>query len=59
MGRRQAWLGPAPGLGAGILAVDPAHPTTIYASAYYPDNRATGTHILRSTDSGRIWTVVG
>jgi photosystem II stability/assembly factor-like uncharacterized protein len=57
----QSWpdSGPAPGLGAGILAVDPARPTTIYASAYSPDNRATGTHILRSTDSGRTWTVVG
>ena len=49
----------APGLGAGVLAVDPARPTTIYASAYYPDNRATGTHILRSNDGGRTWTVVG
>ncbi len=57
----QSWpdSGPAPGLGAGLLAVDPARPTTIYASAYYPQNRRTGTHILRSTDSGRTWTGVG
>jgi photosystem II stability/assembly factor-like uncharacterized protein len=46
-------------LGASLLAVDPARPTTVYASAYYPDSRATDTHILRSTDSGRTWTVVG
>jgi photosystem II stability/assembly factor-like uncharacterized protein len=49
----------APGLGAASVVVDPARPTTIYASAYYPDNRPTGTHVLRSTDTGRTWTVVG
>jgi photosystem II stability/assembly factor-like uncharacterized protein len=48
------------GLGVGVLAIDPARPTTVYASAYYQNSdRATGTHILRSTDSGRTWTVVG
>jgi photosystem II stability/assembly factor-like uncharacterized protein len=51
--------GTAPGLGVSIVAIDPARPTTIYASAYYPSGRATGTHILRSTDSGHTWTVVG
>ena len=57
----QSWpaSGPAPGLGAGVVAVDAARPTTVYASAYYPDNRATGTHVLRSTDSGLTWRVVG
>jgi photosystem II stability/assembly factor-like uncharacterized protein len=57
----QSWpaSGSAPGLGAGLVAVDPARPTTIYASADYPDNRPTATHLLRSTDSGRTWTVVG
>jgi photosystem II stability/assembly factor-like uncharacterized protein len=51
--------GTAPGLGVGIVAIDPARPTTVYASAYYPSSRDTGTHILRSTDSGRTWTAVG
>jgi hypothetical protein len=51
--------GPAPGLGAGMLAVDTARQTTVYASAYYPSDRSTATHILRSTDSGLTWTVVG
>jgi photosystem II stability/assembly factor-like uncharacterized protein len=57
----QSWpdSGPAPGLGAGIIAVDSARPTTIYASAYYPGNRTTATHILRSTDGGLTWTVAG
>jgi photosystem II stability/assembly factor-like uncharacterized protein len=58
----QSWpqAGTARGLGVSIVAIDPARPTTIYASAYYPNpNRDTGTHILRSTDSGRTWTVVG
>jgi photosystem II stability/assembly factor-like uncharacterized protein len=49
----------APGLGVSIVAIDPARPTTVYASAYYPSGRATGTHILRSTDSGHTWTVAG
>jgi hypothetical protein len=44
----------APGLGVSVLAIDPARPTTIYASAHYP-NFATGDHILRSTDSGHTW----
>lgn len=49
-----------PGLGISIVAIDPARPTTVYASAYYPNpDRAAGTHILRSTDSGRTWTVDG
>ena len=51
--------GVAPGLGVSIVAIDPARPTTVYASAYYPANRDTGTHILRSTDSGRTWTAIG
>jgi photosystem II stability/assembly factor-like uncharacterized protein len=52
--------GSAPGLGVSVLAIDLARPTTVYASAYYPSpDRATGTHILRSTDNGRTWTVVG
>jgi photosystem II stability/assembly factor-like uncharacterized protein len=57
----QSWpqSGTAPGLGVSIVAIDPARPTTVYASAYYPSGRDTGTHILRSTDSGRTWTVVG
>jgi hypothetical protein len=46
--------GTAPGLGVSVLAIDPARPTTIYASAHYP-NFATGDHILRSTDSGHTW----
>jgi photosystem II stability/assembly factor-like uncharacterized protein len=49
----------APGLGVSLVAIDPAHPTTIYASAYYPSGRDTGTHILRSTDNGHTWTAVG
>ena len=49
----------APGLGVSLIAIDPAGPTTIYASAYYPSGRDTGTHILRSTDNGHTWTVVG
>lgn len=49
----------APGLGVSIVAIDPARPTTVYASAYYPSGRAAGTHILRSTDSGHTWTVAG
>ena len=52
--------GPPPGLGVSIVATDPARPTTVYASAYYPDpNRDTGTHILRSTHRGHTWSVVG
>jgi photosystem II stability/assembly factor-like uncharacterized protein len=57
----QSWpeSGLAPGVGAGLVAVNPARPTSIYASAYYPSDRSTATHILRSTNSGLTWTVVG
>ena len=51
--------GPAPGLGAALVWVDPAHPATVLATAYYPAERPTATHILRSTDGGRTWTAVG
>jgi photosystem II stability/assembly factor-like uncharacterized protein len=52
--------GPAPGLGSSYLVtVDPAHPATVFAEADYPDQRSTASHILRSTDGGRTWTVVG
>ena len=52
--------GAAPGLGASLLGIDPARPTTIYASTYYPNpNHATGAHLLRSTDSGTTWKTVG
>jgi hypothetical protein len=51
--------GPAPGFGVGRIAVDPANPTTVYAAAYYTRSRSFRTHILRSTDSGRTWTVIG
>ena len=47
--------GTAPGLGVSVLAIDPARPTTVYASAYNPSGPDTGTHILRSTDSGHTW----
>ena len=53
----QSWpqSGTAPGLRISTLAIDPARPTTVYASAYNPSSRDTGTHILRSTDSGQTW----
>jgi photosystem II stability/assembly factor-like uncharacterized protein len=46
--------GTASGLDVSVLAIDPARPTTVYASAYKPSGH-TGTHILRSTDSGHTW----
>jgi photosystem II stability/assembly factor-like uncharacterized protein len=57
----QSWPGPGSARGAGVslVAIDPARPTTVYAAANYGTNSATGDHILRSTDSGRTWTVVG
>jgi photosystem II stability/assembly factor-like uncharacterized protein len=51
--------GSAPGLGAALVWVDPGHPATVLATAYYPAARPTATHILRSTDGGKTWTVVG
>ena len=51
--------GTAPGLGVGLLTIDPAHPTTVLAAATYAATRATGTHILRSTDGGHTWEVAG
>jgi photosystem II stability/assembly factor-like uncharacterized protein len=51
--------GLAPGLGVDLVTVDPAHPASVIATAIYPANRPTGTHILRSTNSGRTWTVTG
>ena len=51
--------GRTPGLGVGLITVDPAHPATVIAAATYPATRPTGTHILRSTDSGHTWEVVG
>jgi hypothetical protein len=50
---------PAPGLGVGLLVVDPKRPSTVFAAAYYPEKRSTGTHVLRSTDAGQTWVVVG
>jgi photosystem II stability/assembly factor-like uncharacterized protein len=49
--------GTAPGRGVSVLAIDPARPATVYASAYNPSGAGTGTgtHILRSTDSGHTW----
>jgi photosystem II stability/assembly factor-like uncharacterized protein len=46
---------PTPGFFGYIVAVDPARPTTVYAVFYNAD----GTQILRSTNGGRTWTVVG
>ena len=63
--RGQTWTrtwpasGTAPGVGVGLLAIDPAHPTTVLAAATYAATRATGTHILRSSDGGRTWAVAG
>jgi photosystem II stability/assembly factor-like uncharacterized protein len=53
----QAWPAstPNPGLDEEIVAVDPARPTTVYAVSY----TAGATQILRSTNSGRTWTVIG
>jgi photosystem II stability/assembly factor-like uncharacterized protein len=45
------WSRTSPGFPAYTLAVEPAHPTTIYAGVDQP------TRILRSTDSGRTWTI--
>jgi photosystem II stability/assembly factor-like uncharacterized protein len=52
----QSWpdSGSARGLGAGVLAVDPARPTTIYAGVDQRKYR-----IIKSTDSGRTWAIVG
>jgi photosystem II stability/assembly factor-like uncharacterized protein len=46
---------PTPGLVGDIVTVDPARPSTVYAVAYTAD----AAQILRSTNSGRTWTVVG
>ena len=43
----------------GVITVDPAHPATLIETATYPAKRPTGTHILRSTDGGHTWEVVG
>jgi photosystem II stability/assembly factor-like uncharacterized protein len=53
----QSWPAskPTPGLVGDIVAVDPARPTTVYAVSYTTD----GTQILRSSNSGRTWTLVG
>lgn len=53
----QSWPAskPAPALVEDTVAVDPARPTTVYAIS-----ENTGPEqILRSTNSGRTWTVVG
>lgn len=57
----QSWprSGRAPGLGATLVAVDPARPATVFAASYSAQERSTGTRVLRSTDSGRTWKVVG
>ena len=46
---------------AGIVTVDPTIPTTVYAAVYFPetDTGPVQTQILRSTDSGSTWAVMG
>jgi photosystem II stability/assembly factor-like uncharacterized protein len=48
------WRRVSPGVSVYVLAVDPAHPATIYAGVNEPDYR-----ILRSTDSGGTWAIAG
>jgi photosystem II stability/assembly factor-like uncharacterized protein len=47
--------GTALGFRSSSLAIDPAHPATVYASTYSTTGRHTGNQILRSTDGGHTW----
>ena len=46
----------------GGVAVDPAHPDTVYAATGYASNEVTaqtGVGVLKSTDDGETWTLLG
>jgi len=52
----------APGLSMGALAIDPAHPDTVFAGTGEPCSAGYsyfGTGMYRSTDAGVSWTQIG
>lgn len=57
----QTWSEVFSGFGVEKIAVDPKRPSTIYAAGWAGSDRTHGDQfqLLRSTDSGRTWTITG
>ena len=57
----QTWSEVFSGFGVEKVAVDPKRPSTIYAVgwAFFDPAHGSKVRVLRSTDSGRTWTVAG